>query len=42
MADMQYFDSRPKLRPVPIQSVRGNSREMSDRVIDAEAVQFTV
>ncbi len=26
MADLYYFDSRPKLRPVPIQSVRGNSR----------------
>ncbi len=26
MADMWYFDSRPKLRHVPIQSVRGNSR----------------
>ncbi len=40
MAYMCYFDSRPKLHHVPIQSVGGNSRASDDRVIDAEAVQF--
>ncbi len=41
MADIWYFDSRPKLHHVPIQSVRmfeEIAEQVSDRVIDAEAV----